>query len=334
MPSALAPTAPAGAVQVVVRNTFVECWTPAREEEYRAQTCPASCVGRCFSRVGAGDDDGSLLGGDVDDGPKAGSSRATTYSYTGSDTGDVDIISSGSGDDEIEGWHGAAEPPPSFPSTPAANFLAIVPTLQFTSPFGNHTLPVAVGVANSYGQVDVAMSSSDAERTPLEGSDSMPAERPVVVLRLSNVLADTSQPFAAAPPCMGIAPPPSHPAPLLAPPPAFAPPSVEPSAPPLPPPVHAPGTLPEPEGVAEPPSSEPLVLSRSASPELPSMGSEGHAMGRCKPCAFFHKEGCQNEDACKFCHLCEPGEKRKRQKERRDQKEQKIAARKMRQAAK
>jgi hypothetical protein len=66
---------------------------------------------------------------------------------------------------------------------------------------------------------------------------------------------------------------------------------------------------------------------------LPSAGSEGHAAGKCKPCAFFHKEGCQNGLSCTFCHLCEPGEKRKRQKERKDQKDQRVAARKLRQAA-
>lgn len=34
--------------------------------------------------------------------------------------------------------------------------------------------------------------------------------------------------------------------------------------------------------------------------ELPSMGSAGHAQGRCKPCAFFHTKGCSSQGGCKF----------------------------------
>jgi len=50
----------------------------------------------------------------------------------------------------------------------------------------------------------------------------------------------------------------------------------------------------------------------------PSIGSVQHRSGRCKPCAFFHTKGCQNDKACLFCHLCPPGEKarRKRLRER------------------
>jgi hypothetical protein len=54
-----------------------------------------------------------------------------------------------------------------------------------------------------------------------------------------------------------------------------------------------------------------------ASPELPSVGSAGHHMGNCKPCAFFHNKGCQSGGSCPFCHLCDPGEKKRRQKEKR-----------------
>jgi len=63
------------------------------------------------------------------------------------------------------------------------------------------------------------------------------------------------------------------------------------------------------------------------SPELPSVGSAGHAVGRCKPCAFFHTSGCANDLTCKFCHLCEPGEKKRR---RREKIESKRAARQLR----
>jgi len=49
---------------------------------------------------------------------------------------------------------------------------------------------------------------------------------------------------------------------------------------------------------------------------LPTVGSAGHRIGKCKPCAFLHKKGCLNGTACPFCHLCEEGEKQRRQKER------------------
>mmetsp|Transcript_108153 Transcript_108153/g.316234 ORF Transcript_108153/g.316234 Transcript_108153/m.316234 type:complete len:219 (-) Transcript_108153:135-791(-) len=46
---------------------------------------------------------------------------------------------------------------------------------------------------------------------------------------------------------------------------------------------------------------------------MPTVGSLGHWMGTCKPCAFAFK-GCQNGAACHFCHLCLPGEKQRRRK--------------------
>jgi len=49
---------------------------------------------------------------------------------------------------------------------------------------------------------------------------------------------------------------------------------------------------------------------------LPSLGSAGHQVGACKPCAFFNTKGCENGLECKFCHLCEVGEKKKRRKEK------------------
>lgn len=52
---------------------------------------------------------------------------------------------------------------------------------------------------------------------------------------------------------------------------------------------------------------------------LPSVGSAGHAAGRCKPCVFFHKdEGCVNGPTCNFCHLCEPEEKLRRKRKKQD----------------
>lgn len=49
---------------------------------------------------------------------------------------------------------------------------------------------------------------------------------------------------------------------------------------------------------------------------LPTMGSAGHHLGKCKPCAFFHTRICESGADCKFCHLCLPDEKRRRKKEK------------------
>mmetsp|Transcript_145567 Transcript_145567/g.363029 ORF Transcript_145567/g.363029 Transcript_145567/m.363029 type:complete len:263 (+) Transcript_145567:60-848(+) len=51
-------------------------------------------------------------------------------------------------------------------------------------------------------------------------------------------------------------------------------------------------------------------------PACPSIGSQAHDLGTCKPCAFVFKGGCANGMACTFCHLCTPGEKKRRKKER------------------
>merc|ERR1712196_539610 len=49
---------------------------------------------------------------------------------------------------------------------------------------------------------------------------------------------------------------------------------------------------------------------------MPTIGSMGHDIGRCKPCAFAYTKGCADGVNCKFCHLCEPGEKKRRRKEK------------------
>jgi len=43
-------------------------------------------------------------------------------------------------------------------------------------------------------------------------------------------------------------------------------------------------------------------------PGIPSHGSLLHAVGGCRPCAWFWQDaGCQNGINCRHCHLCPPG---------------------------
>lgn len=46
--------------------------------------------------------------------------------------------------------------------------------------------------------------------------------------------------------------------------------------------------------------------------DLQNGGPAPHASGECKPCVFFHKDGCRQGDECSFCHLCRPEERKKR----------------------
>jgi len=62
--------------------------------------------------------------------------------------------------------------------------------------------------------------------------------------------------------------------------------------------------------------SEALPEAQFGSVDLPTVGSLGHHVGTCKPCAFLHTKGCCNGAQCPFCHLCAPDEKRKRQKQK------------------
>lgn len=56
------------------------------------------------------------------------------------------------------------------------------------------------------------------------------------------------------------------------------------------------------------------------SADCPTVGSEAHRTGTCKPCAFLYTKGCMNGVECTFCHLCDEGEKKRRQKERKEHK--------------
>mmetsp|Transcript_41605 Transcript_41605/g.109832 ORF Transcript_41605/g.109832 Transcript_41605/m.109832 type:complete len:176 (+) Transcript_41605:70-597(+) len=49
--------------------------------------------------------------------------------------------------------------------------------------------------------------------------------------------------------------------------------------------------------------------------DFPTVGSRGHSLGSCKPCAFVFKDGCASGAECRFCHLCAPGTKKRRKKE-------------------
>lgn len=83
-----------------------------------------------------------------------------------------------------------------------------------------------------------------------------------------------------------------------------------PMAPMMPPMVH--GVYPpEAPFLSYPPPVMPM------GPELQSqgtLGSAGHEIGNCKPCAFVYTKGCQSGAQCAFCHLCPPGEKDRRKK--------------------
>jgi hypothetical protein len=64
--------------------------------------------------------------------------------------------------------------------------------------------------------------------------------------------------------------------------------------------------------------SNKLGSSAGVEPNWPSGGSGNHALGQCKPCAFFHSpQGCQTGRDCKFCHLCPPREVQRRKRIRR-----------------
>jgi len=53
------------------------------------------------------------------------------------------------------------------------------------------------------------------------------------------------------------------------------------------------------------------------SPECPTLGSQDHQFGTCRPCAFLFTKGCGNGVLCSFCHLCDAGEKKRRMKMKR-----------------
>mmetsp|Transcript_151212 Transcript_151212/g.263549 ORF Transcript_151212/g.263549 Transcript_151212/m.263549 type:complete len:531 (-) Transcript_151212:198-1790(-) len=93
-------------------------------------------------------------------------------------------------------------------------------------------------------------------------------------------------------------------------PPAAAPPALPGRAPPA-----APVQAPKQAGSVVPATD--VSSAELGSAQLPSIGSLGHHLRRCKPCAFANKAGCTNGAECTFCHLCKTGEKKRRRKEKR-----------------
>merc|ERR1711988_1433988 len=71
---------------------------------------------------------------------------------------------------------------------------------------------------------------------------------------------------------------------------------------------------------ADLPASQPQLELKPelGSPELPTVGSAGHHLGTCKPCAFLHTRGCSKGPECEFCHLCDSGERKRRREGRRN----------------
>lgn len=65
------------------------------------------------------------------------------------------------------------------------------------------------------------------------------------------------------------------------------------------------------------PSPQPIQPIVVCSDQCPTVGSQGHWLGTCKPCAFLHTKGCGNGASCQFCHLCDKGEKKRRAKDKR-----------------
>jgi hypothetical protein len=315
-----------GAVQFRIRNTFVECWAVVHSDEVpkesQIQSCPARFIGRCLPRDDndSGKDDRKAL------------SRETTHSFTGSSSAGSDIcgaeFSPGTGDGEIDGLHAWMSPTRAGGMNPE-EALSDGIQAHFTMAPGSATTcsgPSFTQLADLQG-VGAALGSPASARVPDPYAVCAPEgqlmQHPqcggmVRVLRLSNALSASALSGTSTIP--GPVSPPSAP--------RFAAPSVLPTAPLPPPPSVLPRQFARPRDFEASPQSTASPASKPSS-ELTTWGSAGHAVGRCKPCAFMHTVGCANGTACQFCHLCEPGEKRRRRKEKI---ESRKSGRKLRQA--
>jgi len=64
-----------------------------------------------------------------------------------------------------------------------------------------------------------------------------------------------------------------------------------------------------------PPALPPAGLPPLDPAGLPSTGSALHALGKCRPCAWFWKpKGCTNGQECAHCHLCPDRELKERKR--------------------
>ncbi|CAE7209268.1 unnamed protein product [Symbiodinium sp. CCMP2592] len=83
-----------------------------------------------------------------------------------------------------------------------------------------------------------------------------------------------------------------------------------------------PGAAEQPMRVADPEGPENMA-GMASSTDMPAyvdiadlywnVGSNGHALGACRPCNFFHgSAGCSRGRSCKFCHLCPRGRAKQR----------------------
>jgi len=65
------------------------------------------------------------------------------------------------------------------------------------------------------------------------------------------------------------------------------------------------------------PQGESELQYPTVAPLLPSIGSDGHETGQCRPCAWLYKPGgCRNGAQCAHCHLCPEGEIKARKKDK------------------
>jgi len=72
------------------------------------------------------------------------------------------------------------------------------------------------------------------------------------------------------------------------------------------PPLKQPGALSTKEGLTDPDVSETGLVDpipRDSDKGLPSVGSQGHDEGLCKPCLFWLSNICRKGEECCFCHM-------------------------------
>jgi len=221
------------------------------------------------------------------------------------------IVESEAGDDFMP------EMPDNFMATPGK--VSGLPDFEYPSPFVVHNTFLDTKDVKNLGSLAEFMPDRLAKSCPASGMGCPPGLSSVsqsFASGLSSFMGEAEEKQEAewlpVPPpyepvlphlrCGVPPPPPLMAAPGLAPP-QQLPPAMEAFVPP-PPPMQAPQLR----------IWEALPDSSLGSAEMPTVGSAGHHLGTCKPCAFAFTKGCGSGVSCQFCHLCEPGEKKRRQK--------------------